>query len=149
MRKGKMTKMTRHCGILVLWAALGFAGCGDPGESLEVQSSKCEEGSGDENQNSASLFRQGEERSVKVSIVFNCIVDELCAYKLESKKKGVMDVLVAPCDARHMEIAKCMCTMKGTVRLPKTDDTSVRVFRHGVYRPGEKPDRRLMAELQF
>lgn len=98
---------------------------------------------------SASLAKGPSSRKLDVSIYFNCIVEELCAYELPSENAELMDVLLAPCDPKHRSVAKCMCTISGEVDLPQTQAKKVRVFEHGVYRPGEKPDRRLLVELDL
>lgn len=134
--------------VLLLGAPLGCQ-AGDPGEPLEVRASKCDEGGELDQESQASVVSEGAAHKLEVSLRFNCVVSKLCAYELPPEKAEAMDVLLAPCDPKRRDVAKCMCVMSGEIDLPESGAKKVRVFSHGVYRPGESPDRRLLAEIEF
>lgn len=138
----------RRAGVfaLCLGACVGCA-ADEPGKALEVRASKCDDGGDSDGEDKVSLVQENGALSLDASLSFNCIVHRLCGYELDQDNPEQLDVLLAPCDPEQREVAKCMCRIAANVDLPDTQAKTIRVFRHGVYRPGQAPDRRLMAEL--
>lgn len=155
MKTSKKQRISAKGGFkrICLLTLLCFAplGCGsdEPGEPLQVRASKCDVGGEPDAENKVSVLKEGSALNLDVTIRFNCVVDNLCAYELDQDNGALMDVLVAPCSPKRRDVAKCMCSINGKVFLPETQAKKVRVFWQGVYRPGETPERRLMAELDL